>query len=56
MIIDLKKWDMSNRNILSELAKLDLYLKLTATHIFLSAVFFCGEKLDEWLKQQKSTL
>lgn len=44
---------VSTGNILSE-AKLNLYLKFTATHISMHAVF-CGEKLDELLKQQKST-
>lgn len=48
---------VSTGNILSEaiaIAKLNLYLKFTATHISMHAVF-CGEKLDELLKQQKST-
>lgn len=54
MVKSIKRQEVSNGNILSE-AKRNLYLKFTATvtqYTSMHAVF-CGEKLDEWVKQKK---
>lgn len=52
MVKSIKRQEVWNGNILSE-AKRNLYLKFTATQYTSMHAVFCGEKLDEWVKQKK---